>query len=232
LEAALGSIEHDGEQSPFAFGAKWLLLAYGKIKGEDAFQRLQRLMANARASFIRPALDQSAALALGLTSFVSNSSVPPALRMIDGRVFYCRAQEPRDALNQLIVAWNTNNRQSVESSLGPIAGAAMASLIARRSWDDFRTEIWRDGHPVGYKFEWPGRWSDAEETLEEDGSNTRRTGDPSIPTDFRNSAGGTCGKQVVRFLDRGSVRDGSLVFLINNPDIESLLRTISTCASK
>ena len=81
---------------------------YARIQGPAAFPRLLSMRTKATATTAESAnysifdrfkldLDQSIALSLGLTSWVPSTTLP--IRSI------CRSQQPRDALNQLIFAW-------------------------------------------------------------------------------------------------------------------------------
>ena len=56
--------------SKFATNSGWLLLAYARIRGEDAYPKLMAMTRFDRLRFLRPSLDRAIALSLGLTSFV------------------------------------------------------------------------------------------------------------------------------------------------------------------
>jgi hypothetical protein len=127
IEAALNSIEQHGESSEFALGAEWLLAAYAQIQGSAAYPRLRRMMRDPALGFLRIDLDGAAAISLGLTSYLSSSREP-------ARMFHClRGPQPRDALDQLILAWQRDDRSWLEGSLGPAARAALDSLLKGRT---------------------------------------------------------------------------------------------------
>ena len=110
LEQALDSIQAQGSGSQYALNAAWLMAAYAKIRGRDAFPRFRRMLDDPKLiSFLRD-LDASAAVSLGLTSYVSG---PRPLT----REFNCgRGQQPKDALDQLIIAWELNDGRWLNSN--------------------------------------------------------------------------------------------------------------------
>jgi hypothetical protein len=239
IEEVLDSMERQNQSSTLGDGAKWLLLAYGKIVGPAAVPRLRRMIdSGSRAPFAMPTVDRAIALSLGLTSYVSRLHVPPALRMIDGRVFFCRTQEPRDGLDRLIFAWETNDLALLEASLGPRALVALGSLLRAKTWDNVRVEIMPEkivGEAVGYKLDAAGHWAQPEETLEErhasDDTNPSSADELELQTLFTSRWGKDCGTRSIAFVRVGSDRDGSLVYRVNDSNFSALLRTIATCAA-
>jgi len=233
IEAALDSIEERGIQSASAAGSGWLVFAYARIKGPAAYPRLHRLIGNSGLDFLRMYLDQAVALSLGLTSYVSRLT-PPIARLL------CRAEEPRDTLDQVILAWERNDREKLEQRLGPNASAALSTLLRGRTWADMRAQLWpvKSGEAVavGYRFETTGRWSEPEETLDDQLQRQREFLDalnpvnPELETRFKNAAGDDCGRHLVDFRDalRGPSR---LTYLVDNPDLGDLLRLIAACAT-
>jgi hypothetical protein len=231
LEQALASIEKSGDRSEFLLNAGWWLTAYAKIEGERSYSRFQQMMNAPKLSFLRPDLETPIAVALGLTSYVSGSWGL-------GRVFRCRAQQPRDALNLLIVAWQNNDRHWLEASLGPEARSALDALLKNRTWQEASASLWRTGScgggAIGYRFPGSGEWSDPEETPQDvpahrpDGAVDSFT----VETRFTNHAGETCGRFSVRFLHaaRGTGPAG-LKYRVDNPDLGDLLRIIAACGT-
>jgi len=224
IETALQSIDEQGQQSAFAFNSEWLLDAYARIQGPIAYVRLRKLLSNPRFAFLQLDLDRSIAISLGLTSYVSGSRAPELTKMCSPVL------EPRDVLDQLILAWVTNDLQRLDATLGPSAKAALKSSGGMRAqrWNSKTS----DGPAVGYRFEDPGWWSAPEEAPEIrlDGRNPVN---PEIDTLFTNSSGGECGRHRVKFLATRSGERGILTtYLVDNSDLAELLRLIGSCASK
>ena len=264
IEDALDSFEARGEESKVASKLDWLLLAYARIKGPAAFPRLRR-MYNRRLSVYAADsyendLDRSVALALGLTSYVSARVGRQALRQcaldtarslsrtpcvapwrqIPLLAINCnRVDEPRDALDRLILAWEQDDRVSVEASLGARAKIALDQLLEGRAWTTVRSNLLpvKAGRRValGYQFVLTGRWAEPDGTLEEDsGSGTFEAAlvNPEIETLFTNSSGVACGKVRLSFSETPITRLPRLVkYLVDNPDLADLLQVISSCAA-
>lgn len=96
IEHEIDTLETTGNVRDRGWG--WLLLVYAKIKGQTAYPRLQRMARDPRFALLQIGLDNSIALALSLTSYVSDAQ-PLARR------FRCRPEHPRDVLDQFILAW-------------------------------------------------------------------------------------------------------------------------------
>jgi len=176
------------------------------------------MASNPNLAFIRLRLDGAIALSLSLTSYVSGSQVP-------SRIFRCsRRGEPRDALDQLILAWERDDCRWLQGSLGPRASAALDSLLRGRTWADLRADLWH-GAPggdvaVGYRFDASDWWSRPEDTLgkEREYVALAHPESPDFETRFRDASGGDCGKHRVKFLKdpygrragRPDVRSGQL----------------------
>jgi hypothetical protein len=261
IEEALDSYEARGGKSNVPLQAGWVLLAYARIKGPEAFPRLHRLIGNPNLAYHAGSIDFSIALALGLTSYVSSFArlpesddvhvctvagstaeelkvtpcVPPSREKYPFR-FHCdRGDEPRDALDALIQAWETDDRLSLEASLGPSAGSALEQLLRGRTWAAMRSELWAGRSDrnveVGYRFDAAGRWSEPDETLEERGPRRleRNCDNPGITTLFTNSSGGACGKLLLKF--SMSWREGVPQYLADNENLGDVLKLIASCAS-
>jgi hypothetical protein len=237
LDEVLDSIERNGERSEFAYNGKWLLYAYAKIKGPAAFPRLKAMISNPTLGFLGAAQDQSIALSLALTSYVSGFHPPDALRMVDGRVFFCRPQEPRDALDQLIAAWESGDRRALEAVLGQNAKITLATLPDSKTWEEMRADIWHGKTStdvaVGYRFKFSALWSEAEETLEEKSgySNlTTNARDVALETELKDNSGNDCRTVRVNFTRTAVAR--SSMYLVDNVDLPDLLRSITFCATR
>jgi len=221
IETALDSIETQGQHSVFSTNSAWLVNAYARIQGASAYHRLRRMSNNPNAGFLRPALDKAIAVALGLTSYVSS-------QRSDAEGLNCSGVlMPHTLLDRLILGWERNDQRRVEASLGPLATAALRSMRGQKQWDAFRTGLWPqmpEGEiAIGYRF----RSSDGPATSEPKGplDSSRST----LDTIFTTSAGDQCGIFRVEFLlSRTGTEDS---YLVDNADIDSLLRLMSVCAS-
>src|SRR6202040_607136 len=203
-----------------------------RIRGPEALPLTRRMLANPKLEFLQVALDQSSAVSLGITSYVSGIREPLPTLHCD------RADEPRDALDQLILAWERDDRPSLEASLGPAARAALRSLLAGRTWSVMRATLWHgktNSDAVGYRFDTPGRWAEPDETLEEErpyGDIALTSGSPDLETRFKNRLGADCGRSLVRFVNVPVPRaPGYLGYLVDNSKLDDLLRLISHCAN-
>jgi hypothetical protein len=89
---------------------------------------------------------------------------------------------------------------------------------------------------VGYRFDTPGRWAEPDETLEQE----REYGDiavfsrnPVLETHFANKSGVDCGKDLVKFVRVPvAAAPGYLGYLVDNSNLDNLLRTIGHCATE
>lgn len=230
IERSLGEVEKNGLLSAFGYNATWLMYAYAKADGPQALPRLERIRGLKIDSF-EYAIDSAVALALGLTSYVS------APQMLGLGEPICRPWEPRDALDRLILAWETDDRSGIEAGLSPHAAVAWKALLEGKEWKEMRGDLWHanagGSYAVGYRFEKVGRWSEPEQTLEDEGLNRNVAGDeasPVLSTQFKDRSGADCGRLVVRF---SRARSGwRPAYAIDNSDIEDLLRVISSCAAR
>ena len=235
IEQALDSIVGSGQWSAFTPNAGWLLLAYAKIEGPRAYPRLRAMISDPKLTNIGLNFDAAAALSLGLTSYVTVSRLPI-------RSFHCRrGAEPRDALDQLILGWERNDRQWLEASLGPNAKAALELMLKNRTWTAMRADLLRskvdDALAIGYQFEGSGRWATPEETLEEseeDGNSTLGAAgrEVNLQTVFIDRTGAICGKRRVRFVLRNGSGSESPNYSIDNSDLVDLLRSLGACFTR
>ncbi len=232
IEKELGFNSNDGSPAMWSDHKVWLLYAYVKISGTGAIQKIR----NHAHEVPEPHWDRAMALSLSLTSYISESHSPPALRMFDGRVFFCRPQEPRDALDQLISAWERDDRRSFVGSLGPDAATTLDAMLERRTWSEMRAALWHHKEStlaLGYSFKAPGRWSEPEETLNSDEphqSAPDRTGEFEIDTTFSSASGKECGRRTVSFITTAA-RDGALLYRVNVLDLDRLLGLLDGCIS-
>jgi hypothetical protein len=230
IEQALDSIEAKGSDSRFFPASGWFLLTYARAAGPGAIPRLKRIGASSRLASLRLNVDAAIALSLGLTSYISSSRA-------GGVRVACRRGEPRDVLDKLILSFERGDRPQLESSLGPDARAALDALLRGRSWEAFRAEIWhaRPGAMVamGYQFDIAGRWSEPEETLQEQknyGNAPLAAENVRLNVLLKNSSGDDCGKQGVDF--RKIDAPTGALYLVNSADLGDLLRSIAFCTSR
>jgi hypothetical protein len=228
LEKELDPLEKSTE-APYFSGAGWLLQAYAEINGRSAYPRLRRMTRNPLImSGIE--VDSSIAVSLGLTSYVSSVKEPIK------DYFDCyRPEEPREALDSVILAWERNDREWLEKNLGPRAKAVLSSMLKGRSWADLRVELWRgaptDDVAIGYRLDVPGRWSQpwVAESLKEAWGEVdlkRLPANPAIRALFTDSEGRACGEHTVEFSEDG----GPSKYLVDDPELGELLRLITSCA--
>jgi hypothetical protein len=230
IEGALDSIVARGFGSEFIINSEWLMYAYAKIKGPDAFERLQRLKARPELGSREYSLDGAISLSLGLTSYADSRRGPPMV--------VCREQEPRDALDSVILAWERNSRPSLESAIGPNGKAALQAAVSQHGWDSLRKDLPPKtaaiSVAVGYRFDIPGSWSAPVETLDPE---TNHPPHPApnvvaIRTHFKNRSGGACITFPVKFVRLQDRQSSSFEYFVDNADLEDLLGVISRCASE
>ncbi len=251
LEDALSSFEAKGERSEVATKVGWLMLAYARIKGPSAFPVLDRMIGNPRLSDSALGIDNAIALAFDFTSYVSsfrgvslaafhqctvpNSTartlsptpcVPPS-HELPVESFRCdRGEEPRDALDRFVLAWETGNDLSLKASLGPTARSASDRMPRLKP-------LGRDVQ-LGYRFHVPGRWSEPDETLEgerEWGALTANYTSSELETIFTNSSGMDCGKFRLHFSPAAQNGWAGRRYVIDNADVGDLLQLIAVCAT-
>ncbi len=236
LNSALDLIERQGQETLLTWNARWLLFAYAKIRGPKAYERLRTMADNPRLRFLSGDLDNSLALAIGLTSYVSASRV--AHHSIGFQV------EPRYQLDAMILAWMHGNRTEMEEGLGPNARSSLKSLLAKRSWVDLEHQMWhgapRSDAAIDYRFEIPGDWSQPEETLDQ-GLQDRRhhvklyefPAEPKLVTQFVDKTGNNCVRREIRFVRSPAEPGGTIMkYVVDDSDMEGLLRTISECGKR
>jgi hypothetical protein len=174
-------------------------------------------------------VDNAIALALNPTSYVSSARTAIAL-------FRCeRTDEPRDALDKVILAWEKDDRIVLEATLGPTVPSesdepVLQAIRAGRWSRSFGVPV-----QVGYRFTIPGRWSEPEETFEVDKKKAHRQSsddNPQIATVFTNSSGAVCGKLHVKFLSvpETPLPAGPQRYFINAEDLGSVIQVTASCA--
>lgn len=228
LATVLRSIKESGRTSPFFTNLGWLALAYARSQGPAAVQLLRTMSADPKLDSFRVGIDRAIALALGLTSYVSG--------LTDGQpTVICRRGEPRDSLNLLISSLQHGDQGGIESSLGPSGLEAFTRMLTGKSWTALYQEIWHRANngqgAVGYAFAITGRWSEPEETLDENRSyddTPLKSDSVTLGTRFTTAGGADCGRYTIDF-QKLKQPTGGVVYRLNNSDLDGLLRIINTC---
>lgn len=211
-------------------GAGWLLLVYANLTKQSGYNRLIRMKRNSKLAVSQNQLDDALAVSLSLTDYVSSSETL-------GRQYRCRPEEPRDALNQLILAWLRNDREWLEGSLSPQAVEAFRSAIGSQTWSQFRSSLLphgADSAAIGYRFR-DDQWASSPYlTLSEHKSplTSARAATPmTLISDFRTRAGTSCGDYQLTFVkDRLGSNQRHNQYLVDNADLVELLTLVSRCA--
>jgi hypothetical protein len=225
IETALDSIANRGQASEFAPGAGWLMYAYARIEGRDAYDRLSRMIGKPELKQLQNTLAASVALSLDLTSYVDSYTVSTGV--------LCKPPQPRDTLDRLVLAWETNDRRSLESTLAPAAKAAFQRMPNARALVARATGA-KGSIAIGYRFRIPGAGSEPPETLEERAAPDSATGDSArlaIDTHFVDAKGRDCGMYVVSFR-RAAYSSPADAYPIDNADLPGLIRLMASCASQ
>lgn len=229
IDNAITSVEQDGIRSRFAPNAGWLLYAFAKIKGTAAYPRLRGLVGEPKLGFLQDALRNSISVALSLTSYV-DSARPPQRAL-------CRDAEPRDALTQLIFAWETSDLQRLQSSLGTDAERALDLLLKGTNWGTFRARVSHnkaEGGVIGYRLAGSGSWfepegaSDAEATKPHAGG---MSGLFEIDTLFKDRSGNICGDRRLKFREVSVQGTHFVKYLVDNPDLADVLSLVASCST-
>ena len=186
-----------------------------------------RMMRSPKLDSLHISLDRAIALSLGLTSYVSSGRE-------GGPLIICRRQEPRDALDELLLALERGDRSELESTLGPEAWMALDRLLVGKSWEAVYRELWPAAptgqHAVGYLFDIHGRWPEPEETLVEnrnDGDDPLTSAEIALDTQFKTSTAKNCAKYLVGFKEVSQF--GRVRYLVNNTNLGDLIQSIKTC---
>ena len=176
-------------------------------------------------------LNRAVAIALGLTSCVSDSG--------DRLVVLCMPDEPRDALDEFILGWKNDHPAWVEGNIGPAGQRALNLLLGDKTWAEVREDLWhkRPGgnQSVGYRFEVGGPWSKPDETLKEAEQfhpNVADRDHMEIETTFTDRAGEGCGSLHIRFTKIKAPDTGWCAYRIDNPNLGEVVRLIASCAER
>lgn len=228
IQSELDLLEDDRHGSRCADQHAWILWAYSRIAGAEALPRLDRLSQNPKSP-LTPALGIAYELAYGLTSYVRGSDTQwPRLSC------YRAIDEPREALNAVVLGWLQQDRAGLESRLSPRAKAAFRRAA---SWDSLRKAfpLGRDVRSlaVGYRFDFPGEWSTPYESFERVPGHLTMVPELAtarIDTGFRDKRGRPCGSFTAKFVRRVEGEYHTPIYYLDNTDIRALLKVVTGCA--
>lgn len=231
LERALAAFEREGVRASCPDRWAWIPLIYAKVQGEASFPRL-RTFSLPSPHFLATPLTAAFELSLNLTSYVSATEEPAALWTC-----YRAVDEPRNALNAVVLGWLRNDRKWMESRL---SSAGRLSLRRRGSWRSLRKGFPHGRRPaslaVAYRFLMPGAWSTPSEPLDQVRGRPLETPDlarPEIDTEFFDGLGRVCGRYQVHFVreERNNVMFRHY-YLVSDDDLTELIKVISACAGQ
>jgi hypothetical protein len=195
------------------------------------------LIDNDHLGFLGADLDYSAALSLGLTSYVSASRSVPGFAC-------CRVPEPRYALSQLVLGWERDDRPTLQAQLGPRGVASLNELLATQTWAALRRALWSStSHPnpsLGFRFLTAERWSEPEETLDQRTQDRRWAptlaefpARVELETAFMDRSGNECGQRRLTFLRReGTSPTDAPSYVIEEPNMLGLLTLLGVCGTR
>jgi len=228
IEAALDSLLREGSASRFAHNGDFLGYAYARIRGPDSYGRIRAIINSSKTGFLRQGFVKSVSFAFGLTSYV-DSSIEPSRGG-------CRAPEPRDGLNSLIAAWERNDRAQFESAIGTRARAALRQMLKEANWASLRVRLWPGSQTahvaLGYRLQFSGAWGAADGSTQQTDALidlAQYPRNPEVDTYFRDGLGNHCGSYTVKFTRVQT--DYLPKYVVDNLDLEGLLRVISSCAT-
>ncbi len=146
----------------------------------------------------------------------------------------CRRPEPKDALDEFLLALEHGDRSELEASIGPQARTSLDLALVGKSWEAVRQELWHAAPgaqgAVGYLFDIRGRWSEPEETLEEsrnDGDDPLTEAVVALDAQFKTGTGKDCAKYLVRFKTVSEL--GRAKYLVDNTNLGDLISSIGVC---
>ncbi|HUA87259.1 MAG TPA: hypothetical protein VMB85_25555 [Bryobacteraceae bacterium] len=226
LEQEFGAISKKGENGQYTPNLQRLFYVYARIRGARAFPRLRDMELSQQFSFATVSLDGAIAVALGLTSYLSIAH--PSQRLLVA----CQGQQPRDALNQMIVAWERGDPLWFETSLGETAARAVA-VKDDDEWQAFRGTFWRDAPnaAIGYKFQVPARLSEPSMRIPSQARVPNEEEKLDLDTAFYGRNGRNCGHMMIKLIRGATAKPpGYLRYVVDNPNIADVLQLISACA--
>lgn len=229
---ALAPIREALRTEPWRFSSSWLLYAYAKIRGPNAFDELLS-SASAQPHSRRSSYLVAAAIASGLTGVVGEMQDVTLSR--GHRVILCSALEPRHTLDLFLVSVLRGDRASLARSLGPSGRAQLSALRDEELFPKFGQR--QDGQYFSYKMETGGAWFELQpehshEALQAEGVELKR----DLHVEFLTRQGASCLHRILRFeafpADRTNsvLHTGEVEYRIETERLQSLLDDIRRCA--
>lgn len=213
----------DGQHTP---NLQQLFYVYARIRGARAFPLLRDMELRPNLGSETVSIDGAIAVALGLTSYLSIAH--PSLRVLVD----CQGQQPRDALDQMIVSWERGDPLWFETSLGENAARAVA-VKDDEEWRAFRRAFWRDSPnaAIGYKFQVPGSLSDSSMLIPFQARVPNDERKLDLDTAFYDRNGRNCGHMMIKLIQEATPKPpGYLRYVVDNPNVAEVLQLISACA--
>jgi hypothetical protein len=224
LEEEFRAISKKGDNAQYSPNTELLLSAYARIRSARAFPLLRDMDLSQHFRFATASLDGAIAVALSLTSYLS-------IAHLSARVFACQGQQPGDALDQMIVAWERGDRLWFETSVGEAATRAIA--VKDDEWQAFRRTFWRDAPDaaIGYKFQVPGNLSEPSMRTPIQARVPNGEEKFDVDTAFYDRNGRNCGHMMIEFIQSATPKPpGYLRYAVDNSNIADVLQLISACA--
>ena len=223
IDRILHAVESIDGKSPLYFGSEWLILAYAKIRGPLAIPRLQKMLWHPTLAPLRKSIEAAIALVLPSTSFVASMTVP-------GRVFRCQGVSgPRESLDQLIIAWQSNDIQALTAAIEPGTIGDTRRLLPGKTWSAARMRG-KTSNGIAFRFETSAPWARPPETLERGVTLQDQRAEEatiSVETSFRTLSGGECGRLPLSFSRKP---DGE--YLISGNTLPDLVRVLLQCSTE
>jgi hypothetical protein len=226
LEQEFGAISKKGENGQYTPNLQRLFYVYARVRGARAFPLLRDMELRPHFSSETVPIDGAIAVALGLTSYLSIAH--PSERLLAA----CQGQQPRDALDQMIVSWERGDPLWFETSLGETAARAVA-VKDDDEWQAFRRTFWRDAPnaAIGYKFQIPGSLSEPSMPIPFQARVPNEEEKLDLDTAFYDRNGRNCGHMMIKFIQGATPKPpGYLRYVVDNPNIADVLQLISACA--
>jgi hypothetical protein len=229
IERVMESLETDAYHSPYYRSAIWSFLAYAHLTGAKALPRFRAMMGKPQFAQFQEMLGPAAAASLNITSYVDRF-----FSSRGGNLSSCVSAEPWEGLERLILGWEQEDREFMETGLGPIAKNSLDELLQQQSWDEFMHGLrprrqW--GRAMGFRVESNELWNQPQMTLDPRADGGRAVtmalveAQHDIDATLVDASGERCGRVQVRF----SIHSH---FVVDSPDIRALLASISACLDR
>ncbi len=213
IEGRLEELENVGSGDRYGLGT--LEIAYSKILGSRAFARIRDTRSREVDISRRRSLDEAWAYALGVDSFVSDSTSPlPRIRCRGGHAF-------KDTLDRMAAAWFQSDPVNFIQIVMPSVQKVLFEELRPRSWQEMRASIL--GTPAEKRWEFGYQFL----TTRDLGGKNNPLGTKRVEMDtlLVDRIGKSCGRLTLVFEEE---RDQG--YRIANTDLGHVLKAISACA--